>query len=157
MWAWFVDLTTRLGRFGIFPLGVQRCHSHPARYMRTIRGPFRSTRVCEPRLLAEDHPEMKGDGDEYCVDPQRTRRERSSPAAQDDQHRDIHRIPRQPIQADNDEALRRRPGREAATPGDVEVTNAPQEQANAGDEKRDARYIDASPSRPKQPWHEKSD
>lgn len=48
---------------------------------------------------------MKRDGDEDRIEPQGTRREQRGPSDQDEQHREIHWIARQPIQTDNDEAL----------------------------------------------------
>jgi len=99
--------------------------------MRSIREPVRAERPGEPRLLISDYTDMEGEGDSCRIEPERDRPGAECPANQDDQDRHIHWVSRHAIQPDRDEMLWRRPRSKGASAGNVEVANAPEQQACA--------------------------
>jgi hypothetical protein len=116
---------------------------------RRTAGPARAPR--RPRSGAE----CGSDG--ARIDPQPRGTECHGPPHEDHEHRDVHRIARDAIQPDGDEAFGRRPRRQAAPTGDVEVAYAPEEQHDPEVERQEPDHPEPATYRAEEPRHQERD
>lgn len=74
---------------------------------------------------------MKAKGQCCGISPQKRRTSQKTPTQVHPENTDVHWIPDQSIQADNNQLLRRIPGGQRASAHDEEVTHAPKQNSGA--------------------------
>ena len=111
----------------------------------------------EPRFFAEHDPEMEAEGHGDRVEPKRPGCKSQRPTGQDKDDRDVHGIPRYPVQPDTHQALGRRPRRQATATGDVEISNAPEKQERPHTQQGNAGRVEARTRWAQRPRNKKGD
>ena len=125
----------------------------PARYARPIREPVRAEHTGEARFLIRNHSQMEGQGEAEGIDCKREGAEAHCQADQNAQYGQKPRVARDSVEANRDEMLRRCPWGESAMAGDMEVADAPEQQARAGDHDWEGGHAETGVARQEQPGY----